>query len=328
MLWLLQPRTPQSEDSTVAAQLSGLLEALQDYSRNGLHQTVSLVYYGHGVAWRQAGVGYARLCQVFNASFGMAAELLLNEHNFAGLQGEGCCCAPITAASRGLDWRRMAVAMERGDRETFLNMLATALGVLRTIPDRGDPVALEIYYQCAAMLLSHRNRRNSGLPNLERVLRSDAHGDWAQAADDLLDMATALFRIQKGRQEKSIRDSVENIQRYVREHLGEDLSLVHLSEVFYFNPSYLSRLFKQSTGENLTDYICSLRVARAQQMLPDRRKRVGEIAAELGFESQHYFARFFKKATGLTPQEYREQAQRPTSEDSLDTSPNKAGNHV
>jgi two-component system response regulator YesN len=80
---------------------------------------------------------------------------------------------------------------------------------------------------------------------------------------------------------------------------------VRLAEMSFFNPSYLSRLFKQATGQNLTDYIAALRIERAKAMLAGH-GRISDISAALGYESQHYFSRFFKKYTGFTPQDYRE----------------------
>ena len=90
-------------------------------------------------------------------------------------------------------------------------------------------------------------------------------------------------------------------------HLADDLSLIRLGELSFFNPSYLSRLFKQKTGQNLSDFISGLKMEQAMLFLRDNSLKISDVANRLGFESQHYFSRFFKKNTGRTPQEYREQ---------------------
>lgn len=95
---------------------------------------------------------------------------------------------------------------------------------------------------------------------------------------------------------------------YINDHLEEDLSLVRLSKRFHFNPSYLSRLFKQECGVNLSAYIEDARVRRAKELLAKEEFKVLEIGCRVGYESPHSFTRFFKKVTGVSPQEYREAA--------------------
>lgn len=302
-LWLLQGKDEAGNDA--GRLLGGLLESLQDFCRQGLGFTVSLAYWSQPVDWTGLWDTFWRLRSLLGAAGGITAEMLLNEHNFLPAPAAGAACA---AAS----WRQMDAALDRGDIEAFLRVLSHVTAILRAQSNPDSPLAQETYYRCATALLSLINRRHGGdasaIPAAERLLRAGDHADWNAAADYLLAMGTALFRLQRNTQVKNVHESVERIMAYIRAHLGEDLSLLHLSEQFYFNPSYLSRLFKQAAGQNITDYITALRVERAQQLLKDPRRRVGDVAAALGFESQHYFARFFKKATGLTPQEYRERS--------------------
>ncbi len=100
-------------------------------------------------------------------------------------------------------------------------------------------------------------------------------------------------------------DPIKQIKLYINEHLPDNLSLACLAELFHFNPSYLSRLFKAETGTNLSDYITEMRVERAKLLLQDYKLKIYDVSSAVGFESPHYFTRFFKKSTGLTPYEYR-----------------------
>jgi two-component system response regulator YesN len=79
-----------------------------------------------------------------------------------------------------------------------------------------------------------------------------------------------------------------------------------LAEIVNLNPSYLSRLYKQLTGVNVTDTILDVRISRAKRLLKESNLKVHDIAAKVGFDSDAYFIRSFKKKCGMTPQEYRE----------------------
>jgi AraC-like DNA-binding protein len=82
--------------------------------------------------------------------------------------------------------------------------------------------------------------------------------------------------------------------------------MVDLSE------SRMRALFKSHVGLTPTQYVIKLRIDEAAKNLRDTYDRVTEIAADLGFDSNSYFARAFKKAYGMTPTQYRRLHQRPS----------------
>jgi two-component system response regulator YesN len=74
-----------------------------------------------------------------------------------------------------------------------------------------------------------------------------------------------------------------------------------------YNPSYVSRFFKQATGTNLFEFINKARIGKAKELLEEGSRPIQEIAKAAGFDSPQYFATAFKKTTGMTPNEYRNQ---------------------
>ncbi|MFC5404708.1 response regulator transcription factor [Cohnella soli] len=102
---------------------------------------------------------------------------------------------------------------------------------------------------------------------------------------------------------------IERIHKFIGENLGGDLSLARIAESVYFNPSYLSRFYKQNTGRNISEYMNATKAQAAITMLGNMQLKVNEIALKLGFESPSYFTAFFRKMTGRTPLEYRETLQ-------------------
>ncbi|OIB00942.1 DNA-binding response regulator [Paenibacillus sp. LC231] len=100
-------------------------------------------------------------------------------------------------------------------------------------------------------------------------------------------------------------DVIDQIHNYILEHLSGDVSLTAIAEEVHFNPSYLSRYYKQLTGHNLLEYIQAKKLEGALHLMLHTNMKLQEIATRLGFESPSYFTTFFKKKMGVSPQEYR-----------------------
>lgn len=100
---------------------------------------------------------------------------------------------------------------------------------------------------------------------------------------------------------------LSTIHQYIKSHLADDLSLTRIAQEVSLNPSYLSRWYKRTTGEGISDYILEKKVELSKELLLGTTLKMHEISSQLGFSDQHYFFRFFKKTVGCTPQEYREQ---------------------
>ena len=71
------------------------------------------------------------------------------------------------------------------------------------------------------------------------------------------------------------------------------------------NPSYLSRVFSQSTGTSFSEYLARVRIDRGVQLLKDTNEPIYAISQKIGFGSQLSFRRAFRKLIGRTPNEYR-----------------------
>lgn len=100
---------------------------------------------------------------------------------------------------------------------------------------------------------------------------------------------------------------IHKLEAYVEKHYGDKgLSIQRISQHLDLSLNYTCGLFKKKTGRTINDYIISLRVRKARDMLKDRDIRIYEIADRAGFRNANYFARIFKKKTGFSPSEYRE----------------------
>lgn len=95
-----------------------------------------------------------------------------------------------------------------------------------------------------------------------------------------------------------------DVYAYLTEHYTEKILLDNLCFLFGTNKTSLCNDFKAEYGTTITDYVQTLRLTRAKELLRKSSRSVTEISRQLGYHSVHYFCRSFKKATGFTPKEY------------------------
>ncbi|MCH4888605.1 helix-turn-helix domain-containing protein [Acidaminobacter sp. JC074] len=92
---------------------------------------------------------------------------------------------------------------------------------------------------------------------------------------------------------------------YIEDHYKESLKLSDVAKHIGMNESYLSSLFKQSTGTSFSDYLNHTRIKAAKYMLEHTDKAIYEIAFDVGYSSESYFSRIFKSNEGLSPNTYK-----------------------
>ncbi len=102
-------------------------------------------------------------------------------------------------------------------------------------------------------------------------------------------------------------DIIQNARSFILEHYTEptlDLSAVagHVS----INSAYFSKLFKQETGQCFIEYLTSLRINKAKELLRATHLRTSDIAYSVGYTDQNYFSKLFKKCVGMSAREFRQ----------------------
>jgi AraC family transcriptional regulator len=113
------------------------------------------------------------------------------------------------------------------------------------------------------------------------------------------------------------------VTAYIEEHLTERISLATLAQLVRLSPWHFSRAFKHSLGTPPHQYQTNRRMEHAKLLLAGRAVSVTEIGLRLGFSSPNAFATAFRKATGLTPTDYRRSLP-PAGHDAI-PSPIRAG---
>ena len=98
---------------------------------------------------------------------------------------------------------------------------------------------------------------------------------------------------------------ISSILAHITANYASDLTLQGVSGLFYTNPSYLSRLFKQHTGFTFCNYLNNYRIKEANKLLSETSKPITVIALECGFNSLNNFCKCYKKIMNTSPLAYR-----------------------
>lgn len=98
---------------------------------------------------------------------------------------------------------------------------------------------------------------------------------------------------------------VEGIKSWIRANLSKKLQARDVAAAFSLNPHYLVRIFKAQTGETVVQYINRLKVERAKELLTRSNLTIKQIACMAFFPDEKRLMKAVKKATNLTPSQYR-----------------------
>jgi len=102
-------------------------------------------------------------------------------------------------------------------------------------------------------------------------------------------------------------NTVQKIMNYVQENFCDSaLSLKQISLQLGLHENYISKVFKEERGENLSAVIENLRIEKAMVLIRNTELKISDIAQQVGYTSDLSFRRAFKKITGVTPGDYRE----------------------
>lgn len=126
----------------------------------------------------------------------------------------------------------------------------------------------------------------------------------------ITDRLLKLCQCVQEQESEKLNASKYHLLEFVQEHFRDpELSLTMLSETLGLSQPYISKLFKDETGQNFIAYVRQLRFAWVQRELSDTDRPVKDIVLDSGYMDVANFSRSFKAYSGVTPVEYRRQSQ-------------------
>lgn len=276
--------------------IEGTIETFQeDISRSegiNIHMTVSNTW----IKWPDVSAKYEALRQLQQLRLGKGYPTITKERDDQPRKND---------QNKALRVEHLANALTTNRQETFLSTLDT---LLEEIEDLSYQEMVEVYMTVALTLYSYINHAQlqTRIIEADKLMKLDGHQTIKEGFWFIRKIAKQIYELQNDDEKDRTSVTITKIARYIEAHLDEDLSLVKLGEVFYFNPSYLSNFFKVEKGMNVSEYIDQLRISRAKTLLENGELKIKAVSEAVGYHSAHSFTRFFKKHTGLTPKGYRE----------------------
>ncbi|SFF31374.1 iron complex transport system substrate-binding protein [Paenibacillus algorifonticola] len=114
-----------------------------------------------------------------------------------------------------------------------------------------------------------------------------------------------LWQIQRQGFETDSPDLSEQAIRYMTENYQHNITIESLAQLLNYSPQYLSRKFKDQTGNSPINFLIMLRMDKAQELLLTSDATLQEVAASVGYPDMFYFNRMFKKHVGIAPGQYK-----------------------
>ncbi|MCI3922864.1 response regulator [Paenibacillus sp. TRM 82003] len=303
MLWFIQPSEPLKAKfgEQWIRYLEGMLELVQEGGRASLGIQIGFTI-GGSCGWEFVTTQYERLRQLQRLMIGDGESVILRDPEHS---------VHPSPVKDELDRRQkleyLSSYLESGKPSEFFEIF-DELTSCRLQGCGALQVTTETYYSIALLLFTYCNRwgASGAIEEYGKLLRLDEHASMKEGFLYVRQAAESIFSMKCNDERDRASRAIDQICRYIEEHVSEDLSLVRLAEPFYFNPSYLSRFFKQERGINLSEFIDLCRVKKAKELLNDGEYKIREVGMAVGYDAAPSFTRFFKKVTGMTPQEYRD----------------------
>lgn len=126
---------------------------------------------------------------------------------------------------------------------------------------------------------------------------------YAQAVAD-------LNKQKAGRKKDRQNTHIDQCKDYIFRHLHDKIRVQDIADELYLNANYLSEIFKEYEGVTISEFILNEKIALTKNLLTYSPYSYIDIAAYLGFSSQSHLGKVFKKQTGMTLRQYREQYER------------------
>lgn len=122
----------------------------------------------------------------------------------------------------------------------------------------------------------------------------------------LREHVSTIFKVIQNSKRDYSQQIINSIHTYISSHYAEEITLASVAQVVHLSPYYISKLFKKTTGENFIDYLTSVRMEKAMELLLAPNVRVYDVAEQVGYKSTKHFSQVFRAYTGKTPSEYRQ----------------------
>ncbi|MDQ6422417.1 response regulator [Paenibacillus sp. LHD-117] len=325
IVWLVQPQARDDDGSAEAGIMDavravrytgGILETVQATCKQLLGLSVSFAFGSQPAEWENLSDRFHSVKYDLAQGHGLFHEVILIDRDQSAEVEEAAKTAGHRDGFYHARVQLLAGCLENNHREPFYKLYAELTAIWNE-PGMPNERKIELYHSISAVFLFHLHRNRDACEHANTQMDLEplfGRGDalpWPELVHYYRQLADCFFEWNTLNGTLLPTEVVNKVHRYIEEHIATDISLNALADYVGLNPSYLSRLYKQSTGIGLSKYVNDFRNVTAQDMLLNTSMKVNEIAAALGYNSALAFIRFFKKQNDSTPLEFRSARSQP-----------------
>lgn len=305
ILWLMQFDIDDTE-----VFFNGIIDMLQKSCSMSLDITISFAYKNKPVEVPMLPKEYLFLKSTLNYTASSQCSVVLNLDDQEEYVDSKEQQNISQIALRGIHSTKLSALLENGDDKGYFIELHTIIKSFNQTIRMDFLPAIQIYYSISNILLSYIIRHNLNEKQiisafLHKLIHIDIHRNWNEAFTYLETVSIAIFDIIRTDNEQSTNSIIMRTKEYINQNLANDLTLVTIANNMHYNPSYLSYVFKQISGINISEYVNECRISKAKHLLTNTNMKIADIALAVGYESPNNFARFFRSITGIPPTQFR-----------------------
>lgn len=203
----------------------------------------------------------------------------------------------------------MTQLMEQGRIEKLNDKLQEIFTELDTLGTDSRAHLREAYLHLLSSLTYLAHKNGKVLEDITGTASFQAERSVIHSARQLQAWSRIIIEALIGQEatadDETHRQLVRKIHSYIHEHLAHDVTLQSISEHVYLHSVYVSKLYKEITGMNLSEYILRARMEEAKRLLEHTSYKIYEITEKVGYQSPQHFIRRFKQYYGVTPDNFR-----------------------
>lgn len=313
MLLFFQPNDDfRNAVQSELAFLKGFAEDLMNYSVTVLHWNLNLVLYPDAVKWNQVSNTYYQLIQHpeiqnLKTNWPSSSVTVYTKKEASNLLPK---TSPDAKGQTERQLQALSFSLYQNTPAEYYKALDQLAKECCTLKSMHSLDAIHIYLCISTALISHISLYHLQEKLAARIAVYPLYHlaeftTWEEAFRYLKEFSKHMFDLLSANASDKSETVIRKIKDYIKEHLSESISLSSLSAIVNYNETYISRLFKQSTGVKLSEYIYQERIAKAKYLLSTSSDSMQAIAAAICFDSPQYFSLVFKKSVGITPSEYQ-----------------------
>ncbi|MDR3123864.1 MAG: PocR ligand-binding domain-containing protein [Treponema sp.] len=207
--------------------------------------------------------------------------------------------------------KELIAFVQNGNKQQATNILNILLSIIFCIADGNiDTIRVRIF-ELVAFLSRAAVEAGAPLREVNSITKTSF-----EICEDSTDFERLCFlttqamerfidTVHQNRGHKQTSEHLSKAIGYISQNYAKDLSLSAVASRVFVSEYYLSHLFRKEMNMTFSNYVCRIRIDKAKEFLKnDRQAQIQEVAGKVGFNDANYFAKIFKKTTGITPKEY------------------------